>query len=55
MSEKQQRLGCVGETIRLGYWFFASLRWVDDAHSVGEDDRELWGQVGVLCACSLAR
>ena len=33
MSEKQQRLDCVGETIHLGYWFFASLRWVDDAHS----------------------
>jgi hypothetical protein len=33
MSEKQQRLGYVGEMIRLGYWFFASLRWVVGAHS----------------------
>jgi hypothetical protein len=26
MSEKQQGPGCMGETIRLGYWFFAALR-----------------------------
>ena len=55
MSEQQQRLDCVGETIRLGYRSFAGLRWVVDAHSVGEDDRVLWGHAGVQSACSLAR
>jgi hypothetical protein len=33
MSEKQQSLDYVGKTIRLGYWFFAGLRSVVDAHS----------------------